>query len=901
MRNSINEGKELVVAKEADGDGVVRPRPSTALEDLKAEIVAAAAAPTERGAAASKDEAIGRSLAAPLGVQSTKDGEYGFDLTADPRRFPGPVIAGPTEASVFAALGRNAREVVEDPNHHMRKHLADDVVKVLGAAVTAASLSPKERSTVQSRSELREAAVNEMRLAGVEKGAIELDKPTAKAWADADALEFGRARSDARREAIMESIAGNIRHSPEYASEMASRSKTIATAATRINDAVDQEEAKRSRDTATVRASEADAAARSVRVSAIDAAAAAAVALKRQQESASAAQELNLGTRPSQAPAIDMAKEIDRAANKGADPKEILRLQARSETHFVYSTAYVEIERRAAAMKEMRNSAEAKREDGQDGARWAREDLKALPHVRDVERTVALDAIARSMEANRGYANEVKKEAPELVKEVAQNKVSRDTGTAQTVGDAAEAVRDAETRRSVIKRPIQEEELSLTLRTRFLVSSERDGLLDKGRTDFTFRGGARDGVVAFQDVGKQLTTVGEDRETIRSMVEVATTKGWKEVTVNGTDEFKRAAWLEAKLAGMEVNGYEPREADKKRLAELQVDRAPVNSIATADREQTRKPGDDGEKLREWIVQEMQTKPVLSAEERSKMNDAVSKGDVGAQAEIRADAKDRSERDLEAVRRMGKPELDQVAEMYRGAPSVETERRVRTLLDGAGRHEPAHDVKPENQRAKGVHVDGDALTLKEQTTLGGIKEFLEKQSYPKEFIAASMNEVESRMRSQRVHVGVVVNHGEDHYKGDKKNDMSYYVTLKTATGLETVWGKQIGEALQKGDVKQGDHIVLANVGKQPVSVLEQGKGENGQVVKQWKGAQKNEWTAQPIDRLNFKDREGIQAKAAARAEPTLQVYDSKAARSRSDRADRDQGHGQQPTHKRDLER
>jgi hypothetical protein len=77
------------------------------------------------------------------------------------------------------------------------------------------------------------------------------------------------------------------------------------------------------------------------------------------------------------------------------------------------------------------------------------------------------------------------------------------------------------------------------------------------------------------------------------MVEVASAKNWKEITVSGTDDFRRSAWLEASLNGMKVRGYEPREADKQMLAELQerqkTANAPSNSIAVVDRERNAEP------------------------------------------------------------------------------------------------------------------------------------------------------------------------------------------------------------------------------------------------------------------------------------------------------------------------
>lgn len=144
--------------------------------------------------------------------------------------------------------------------------------------------------------------------------------------------------------------------------------------------------------------------------------------------------------------AINTAR--DAAQRDGVDDAEASRLQARSEAQPTYTTAYVEIERRAEAMQQMRGSADAQREDEPNGARWAREDIKALAHVRDEEKSVALDAIGRGMDANRGYAATIEKEAPELVNQVAKNKADReaaalDAGEAMSLAAIRERSRDA--------------------------------------------------------------------------------------------------------------------------------------------------------------------------------------------------------------------------------------------------------------------------------------------------------------------------------------------------------------------------------------------------------------------------------------------------------------------------
>lgn len=72
---------------------------------------------------------------------------------------------------------------------------------------------------------------------------------------------------------------------------------------------------------------------------------------------------------------------------------------------------------------------------------------------------------------------------------------------------------------------------------------------------------APDGKPHFEDKGPKLTTASDDRKTIADMVAVAQAKNWSAVQVKGSEDFRRHAWLEARLAGLEVKGFEPKEAD----------------------------------------------------------------------------------------------------------------------------------------------------------------------------------------------------------------------------------------------------------------------------------------------------------------------------------------------------
>jgi hypothetical protein len=75
---------------------------------------------------------------------------------------------------------------------------------------------------------------------------------------------------------------------------------------------------------------------------------------------------------------------------------------------------------------------------------------------------------------------------------------------------------------------------------------------------------------AFSDRGNKLATRGAHPEVVRSLIEIAQARGWSSITVKGTDEFRRSAWMEAAQAGMKVAGYQPTALDLAELANRPV-------------------------------------------------------------------------------------------------------------------------------------------------------------------------------------------------------------------------------------------------------------------------------------------------------------------------------------------
>ena len=90
-----------------------------------------------------------------------------------------------------------------------------------------------------------------------------------------------------------------------------------------------------------------------------------------------------------------------------------------------------------------------------------------------------------------------------------------------------------------------------------------------------------DGAPAFRDLGRKLTTVSENTQVVASLIDIARSRGWTEVTVTGTERFREQAWRQARLAGLEVRGYRPSDAEQAQLIRA-LGRSLVRSTDRAD-------------------------------------------------------------------------------------------------------------------------------------------------------------------------------------------------------------------------------------------------------------------------------------------------------------------------------
>ena len=57
----------------------------------------------------------------------------------------------------------------------------------------------------------------------------------------------------------------------------------------------------------------------------------------------------------------------------------------------------------------------------------------------------------------------------------------------------------------------------------------------------------------------------ENTQVVHSLIEIAHSRGWTEVSVTGTERFRQEAWRQARIAGLAVRGYRPSEVEQAQL------------------------------------------------------------------------------------------------------------------------------------------------------------------------------------------------------------------------------------------------------------------------------------------------------------------------------------------------
>ncbi|MBN3780525.1 hypothetical protein G3O06_23710 [Burkholderia sp. Ac-20345] len=210
----------------------------------------------------------------------------------------------------------------------------------------------------------------------------------------------------------------------------------------------------------------------------------------------------------------------------------------------------------------------------------ARNDAKG-PQVDELDQA-ALDRVAAARAADRRRYVEEKGESvienvieavkvKELVGEQADRADDGKRADRTSSPDAADDGKDFSTSRRERERPAMIDKM-------FIVADNK----------FYFRG--RENELAFEDKGRSMSTKHDNPDVSRALAEMVEAKGWTSAHISGSDKFKPDMWLQLSLRGIEVTGYNPKDVDIAKLAELRAEHKIDNRVSegrskTQEREQ----------------------------------------------------------------------------------------------------------------------------------------------------------------------------------------------------------------------------------------------------------------------------------------------------------------------------
>lgn len=140
--------------------------------------------------------------------------------------------------------------------------------------------------------------------------------------------------------------------------------------------------------------------------------------------------------------------------------------------------------------------------------------------------------------------------------------------------------------------------------------------------------------------------------------------------------------------------------------------------------------------------------------------------------------------------------------------------------------------------KGMKVDGYKPTEKDLAALESELDKSLNKIFPGEARANGSLPLDAEAdyskspdsKAERIYKGLVIEHGAAPYQNDKKNNPNYYLTIQNDKGeKETVWGVDLGRAVNESGVKTGEMATIRYLGNKPVNVMVQDKDKQGAVI------------------------------------------------------------------------
>lgn len=143
------------------------------------------------------------------------------------------------------------------------------------------------------------------------------------------------------------------------------------------------------------------------------------------------------------------------------------------------------------------------------------------------------------------------------------------------------------------------------------------------------------------------------------------------------------------------------------------------------------------------------------------------------------------------------------------------------------------VYTNSEKATAEHAQPGASSTAEEST-----EAVKSQAAPK--IPTSIHQ--STEAAKMGITGKVMDSGNAPFRFDEKNGDSVFIKLRTKTGIETFWGKELAGLLRESRVQPGAMVTLKWLGKEPVVVKVPIKDDKGNTKGfEAKDAHRNQWS------------------------------------------------------------
>lgn len=143
---------------------------------------------------------------------------------------------------------------------------------------------------------------------------------------------------------------------------------------------------------------------------------------------------------------------------------------------------------------------------------------------------------------------------------------------------------------------------------------------------------------------------------------------------------------------------------------------------------------------------------------------------------------------------------------------------------------------------------DGLGKRQQRAIDALASYLRKRGDSEQTIAMTVALASEQMLQRRAHFGQLIEHGEAPYKNDPDQESSYFVTLQTDRGRQTIWGVNLARAIGDSGVAIGDDILLSRRSARNVTVPVYERDPSGRPLgdKTYLDTHRNDWEVSSLD-------------------------------------------------------